>query len=333
MCESKSNRRITSTLVIALISLIFTSMAQSTSRLDKIRQRGFLNCGVHSSMPGFSIHSEQGWVGFEADFCRALAAATLGDANQVRFVPLPLSQGYNELQSGDIDLLMRHNRWSMKQDTALGITFVAPWFFEQQGFLLQIASQINQIKDLKGIRICVSPENDKRTNPLDFFVQENHFPSFGIAAKAFENGQCDALSGTVSQLHITQAGFSAGSKMLVITNPSTLQALGPIVRHQDHQWFKIVRWTIYLLINAESANINRQTNNSSDIKSPSHKLIADAGLNGISLGLNENWAAQVTMQLGNYGEIFQRSLGVYNIPRGINVSTLEGGLHLLPPME
>ncbi len=322
-----------STLCFALACLFLTVTAQGSSTLENVRQRGFLNCGVHASLPGFSIRSPQGWNGFEVDFCRAVAAATLGDARQVRFIPLPLTQGYTELQSGDVDLLVRHNRWTMKLDTVLGLTYVAPWFYEQQGFLVQSASQIHQLKDLKGIRICVSPGNDKLGKSLGFFIQENHFPSFGIAAKAFENGQCDALSGPVSQLYITRKGFNASPAMLIIANPASTRALGPIIRQQDAQWFKIIRWTTYLLINAESAGITKLTASATADKQEPATLLAAAGLSGISLGLEENWATRVISQLGHYGEIFERNLGPYQIERDLNTTHSDGGLHLLPAIQ
>lgn len=321
--------RIVRRLLLLLILIPFQQTLFAAT-LQDVRKKGFIDCGVHSSLPGFAIQSEHGWQGMEVDLCRAVAAAVLNSAQNVRFTPIAGGQGYGALQSGDIDLLVRHNRWTMLPDTAMGITFVAPWFYLEQGFLVVEDTETEQIGDLTGKKVCVYPEAEEIT---DRDIEQVSFPSFGIAAKAFENGQCAALTGDLPQLSITCAALAEIMDCELLNDKNSPLATGPLVRQGDHEWFKIVRWTIYWLMNAERLGITSDSVDMLTDDSPALRKIASAGLAGISIGLDDEWPLRVVRQVGNYGEIFKHHFGAYPLPRGVNRLVDKGGLHAAPTIE
>jgi len=303
------------------------------STLQDVRQKNFIDCGVHSSLPGFAIQSDQGWQGLEVDLCRAVAAAVLNDAQKVRFTPIASEQGYNLLQSGEIDLLVRHNEWTMLPDTALGLTFVTPWYYQEQAFIARLEAGINQLSELSKKKICLYPGAEKSINGLADSVKRIDFPSFGIAVKAFENSQCDALPGEVSRLAIARLNFPSTIKTQLIVTDIAATPIAPLIRQGDHEWFKIVRWTIYWLLNAENLGVTQTS--IEQLKSDQHafQIIKAADLSGSAMGLDANWPIQVIRQTGNYAEIFDRHFGDYQLPRGANNLHHKGGLHFAPPIE
>lgn len=321
-------------LLLTVCFLLVTSLSLGGT-LNNVRDKGFVDCGVHSSLPGFAIQSDQGWEGMEVTLCRAVAAAVLGNARLVRFTPFSSNQGFTALQSGDIDLLVRHTPWSMAQDSALGLSFVAPWYFEQRGFLVLEESGIEHKDGLLQKKACLYPGALKQDAHQTLSNESPSFSSFGIAAKAFENGQCDALPGDLAQLYIARSGLPAdlGTKVLEASDP--IQALGPVVRQKDMQWFKIVRWTLYLILNAEQLGLNQNAalQLKEDQDNPYYTLLRQAGFNGIGIGLQPEWPFHVLQQTGHYGEIFERHLGHYSIPRNLNALSRDGGLHYPPPFK
>ena len=291
------------------------------------------------------MQTTQGWQGMEVDLCRAVAAAVLNDAQSVRFRSIAGEQGYSALQSGDLDILVRHNDWTMLADTALGLTFVAPWFYREQGFLARTPQASGGIQDLAGRKICSYTATDREIDLSDLIINqagntknaakiENvSFPSFGIALKAFENKLCDAIGGELIQLRISARSLEDTDKLQIIRDNSGPSATGPLIRQQDQEWFKIVRWTINWIIKAEQLGLTQETISQIDADNPVYPVIRQAGFSGVSLGLSENWAAQIILQVGNYGEIFQRYFSEYQVDRGINRLMEDGGLHVAPPMK
>lgn len=332
---SKTDEITSSRLLLTVCSLLLCQQL-SAGTLEEVRGRGFINCGVHSSLTGFSMQTTQGWQGMEVDLCRAVAAAVLSDAQSVRFRPIAGEQGYSALQSGDLDILVRHNDWTMLADTALGLTFVAPWFYREQGFLARTPPASGGIQDLAGRKICSYPATDREINLSglgDAQVEKVSFPSFGIALKAFENKLCDAVGGELIQLRISAHSLTETDSLRIIRDNSSPNATGPLIRQQDQEWFKIVRWSINWLLKAEQLGLTRETISQIDADNPVYPVIRQAGFSGVSLGLSENWPVQIIQQVGNYGEIFQRYFGEYQVDRGINRLLEDGGLHVAPPMK
>ena len=319
-------------MVTSCIAMLLSQLLYA-STLQDVRQKGFIHCGVHSSLPGFAIQSDQGWQGLEVDLCRAIAAAVLNDAQKVRLTPIASEQGYNLLQSGEIDLLVRHNEWTMLPDTALGLTFVTPWYYQEQAFIARLEAGINQLSDLNKKKICLYPDAEKSIKGLADNVERIGFPSFGIAVKAFENSQCDALPGEVSRLAIARLNFPNTIKTQIIVTDISPTPVAPLIRQGDHEWFKIVRWITYWLLNAEKTGITQTSITQLKSTQPASQLIKAAGLSGSTIGLDANWPIQVIQQIGNYGEIFDRHFGDYQLPRGANNLHHKGGLHFAPPIE
>lgn len=309
-----------------------SQMTNATTRED-VRQKGFIHCGVHSSLPGFSIQSDQGWQGMEVDLCRAVAAAVLNDAQKVRFKAIASEQGYSALQSGDIDLLIRHNQWSMLPDTVLGLTFVTPWFFQESGFLRRQMTDSDQSSEHKRETVCFYPDAEKHLGALTNHLERVAFPSFGIATKAFENSQCDALPGELTQLAFAQKKLPATLNTQIRANDISPVAIGPLIRQGDLEWFKIVRWTIYWLLNAEKLELTQASVRQLKDTEPASQAIKAASINGTTIGLDANWPIQVIRQIGHYGELFNRHFGDLQLPRGVNNLNHKGGLHFVPPIE
>lgn len=321
-------------LFLTICLLLMTGLGFGGT-LENVREKGFVDCGVHSSLPGFAIQSDQGWEGMEVALCRAVAAAVLGNARLVRFTPFASNQGYTALQSGDIDLLLRHNPWSMMQDSALGLTFVAPWYYQRQGFLVPDNSGIDHPDKLTQKKVCLHPEIEKSVSHPEISSDSPSFSSFGIAAKAFENGQCDALPGDLAQLYVTRSALPSELNTIVLEATGSIRALGPMVRQRDMQWFKIVRWTLFLILNAEHLGLNQSTalQLKEDQGNPYYPLLRQAGFNGIGIGLQPQWPFHVLQQIGHYGELFEQHLARYGIPRGVNALSHNGGLHYPPPLQ
>ena len=318
-----------------LVSYLLIAFSQTlgAATLHEIRQKGFIDCGVHSSLPGFSIQSDQGWQGMEVDLCRAVAAAVLDNEQKVRFTPFANEQGYNALQSGDIDLLIRHNDWTMLPDTAVGLSFVAPWFYEEQGFLIREKAGVNQLSELGEKKICLFPGVEKPIANLADGIGRVNLPSFGIAAKAFEKNQCQALPGALARLSMARQNFPSSLLTEIIAIDTAPTVIAPLIRQGDHEWFKIVRWVIFWLLNAEQSGFDQASMAQIGSDKLASRIIKSAGISGSAMGLDPNWPIQVIQQTGHYGEIFNRHFGDMQLPRGANNLYHKGGLHFAPPIE
>ena len=317
--------------------------AQAGGTLQAVQQRGSVSCGVNTGLAGFGIADSQGkWTGLDVDVCRAVAAAVLGDADKVKYTPLTTQQRFTALQSKEIDILSRNTTWTLGRDTSLGLNFVAINFFDGQGFMVRTASKVSNAKGLNGATVCVQPGTTTELNLADYFRSNNMkfqpvvIESLQELTGAFVAGRCDAMTTDVSGLVSIRATQAKPDDFLVLPDVISKEPLGPVVRHGDDQWFDIVKWTMFAMIEAEEKGItsaNVEQMKSSEDPAIKRLLGVTAG-NGEALGLKEDWAANVIKLVGNYGESYERNIKKQlGLDRGINALWTQGGLIYAPPVR
>jgi general L-amino acid transport system substrate-binding protein len=314
--------------------------------LDDIKARGSLNCGVNPNLQGFAAKAEDGtWVGFDVDFCRALAAAVLGDPAKVNYVPLDAKQRFESLSSGAIDVLARNTTWTMERETKLPLRFPGISYHDGQGFIVKKLLGVTSALNLSGAAICFQTGTTSEANVEDFFREKEmvfqpvRFEKLDDLIKAFDEGKCDTFTTDVSFLYAVRLRLTEPDDSIVLQDVISKEPLGPVIRQGDDQWFNIVRWTLFALINAEemgikaaSVDLFKAESKRADIR----RLLGLEGTFGADMGLDADWAARAIKATGNYGEIFERNLGVetpLQISRGINALWNAGGLLYAPPVR
>lgn len=331
-------------LTIAAALAAFTAPAHAGKTLDGIKSRGQLACGVSTGVIGFSAADSQGqWRGLDVDVCRAIAAAVLGDANKVRWVPLSSQQRFTALQSGEVDILSRNTTWSLTRDAALGLHFTAVSYYDGQGFLVSKKTRVTSAKQLKNAEICVQSGTTTEKNLSDYFrtqgikVKPVVFDKFEASIKAFFSGRCQAYTTDASALAFIRAKEAPNpDDYVVLPEIISKEPLGPAVRRGDDEWFAVVKWTINALIEAEELGITQgKVDAMKGSADPSVQRFLGVGEDlGKSLGLDREWAARAVKAVGNYGEIFNRNVGAdspLKLPRGLNAQWNKGGiLYSLP---
>ena len=329
------------TLVAVVAGGIGAAAAGPT--LDATVQRGSVACGVNTALAGFGITDSQGkWVGFDVDVCRAVAAATLGDAGKVKYTPLTAQQRFTALQSREVDILSRNTTWTLARDTSLGLNFAAITFFDGQGFMVAKSASVASATKLNGASICVQPGTTTELNLADYFRSNNMrmqpvvIESLQELTAAFVAGRCDAMTTDVSGLVSIRATQPKPDDFVILPDVISKEPLGPVVRHGDDQWFDIVKWVVFAMIEAEekgitSANVDQKK--SSDDPAVKRLLGVTPG-NGEALGLKEEWAYNVLKQVGNYGESYERNITKQlGLERGLNAQWNKGGLLYAPPVR
>ena len=319
--------------------------AQPGPTLQAVRARGALVCGAHPGAPGFGMMDSQGiYRGLDADTCRAVAAAVLGDASRTRWSVLSSQARLPALQSGQIDLLARTTTWTQSRDTANGLNFTAVNFFDGQGFLVRVASGVRRARDLDGASICVTSGTTNELNLADWARANNLqirpvvFEQNDETRIAYERGRCDAFSTDASQLAGIRTALPQPAEHVVLPDIISKEPLAPAVRHGDDQWFDIVRWTIFALIEAEELGVT-QANVDAMLDSPNpaiRRLLGVSGDHGPLMGLDRRWAYNIVKAVGNYGEMFERNLGrnsPLGLPRGVNDLWTRGGLMYAMPVR
>ncbi|MCS5710519.1 transporter substrate-binding domain-containing protein [Candidatus Berkiella aquae] len=330
--------------------LIFEVQAQPKTvqggTLQHVQQRGYLTCGVSQGLAGFSTVDDQGhWQGLDVDFCRAVAAATLGDANKVKFVPLSAKQRFTALQSGDIDLLSRNTTWTYLRDTSLGLNFIGIIYYDSQGFIVRKSSKINSAAELDGAIICTNAGTTTELNITDYFKSKGlkfqvlTFEKSDETLAAYEMGRCDAYSTDMSGLAAEQLKLSDASAHIILPEKISKEPFSPMVRQGDDHWNEIVRWTLYALIDAEEMNINQNNVKEKYLNDKNiqvERILGKQPNFANKIGLKEDWVYQVILQVGNYGEIFERNIGQNSplkIERGLNALWDRGGILYAPPFR
>jgi general L-amino acid transport system substrate-binding protein len=323
-----------------------SSVALAGATLDAIKQRDQVVCGVNTGLGGFSIADSTGkWVGLDVDVCRAIAAALLGDPNKIRFVPLNAQQRFTALQSGEVDVLSRNTTWTLTRDTQLGLNFTATTYYDGQGFMVPKKLNVKSAKQLAGATVCVQPGTTTELNLSDYFRANNmQFKPVVIenlqeVNAAFFSGRCDTLTTDASGLASVRTNDAPKGKSddyVILPEIISKEPLGPVVRQGDEQWFDIVKWTIFALVEAEEhgitqANVEQmaKTSTNPDIK---RVLGATPGM-GKALGLSEDWVVKAVKAGGNYGEIWKRNVEPLGLPRGLNNLWNKGGIMYSPPIR
>ena len=311
------------------------------SLLDEIKARGVLRCGVNSSLPGFGYIDEDGNnVGFDVDFCRAIAAAVLGDANAVEYTTLNADQRFPALQTGEVDVLIRNTTWTLTRDTDLGLDFTVTTFYDGQGYMVR-AGEFNSVEELDGATICVTSGTTTEANLADDFAARgltftpNVFSETADTHQTFVEGACDAETSDKSQLPALRSAEPNPEDYVILPETISKEPLGPVVRANDSDWRDVVMWTVFAMIEAERLGVN-QANVDSFLDSDDIQIQRLLGTGeddlGALLGLPKDWAYQIIKQVGNYGDVYDRHLTPIGIERAgsLNAHWTEGGLIYAP---
>jgi general L-amino acid transport system substrate-binding protein len=332
---------------LAAFVVSLNAPAHAGQILDTVKSRNELRCGVSEGIAGFSEQDASGrWRGLDADFCRAVAAAVLGDPNKVRFVPLKASSRFPALLSRKIDLLVRNTTWTLTREALLKVQFPGVLFYDGQGFLVTKSSGASSIADMNGATVCVEKGTTHEQNLIDYFsahgltVKPLVIDSSARVAKAFFAGQCRAYTSDASQLAAVRVRAPGGMHdFAILPERISKEPLGPVVQGGDAEWETLVRWVLYVLISAEEqgvtrANIDAVAQSSQgaawQLVSGQDKRLADA------LGVRSDWVVRTVKAVGNYGELYERNVGrdsPLNIERGLNKLWTQGGLLYAPPLD
>ena len=332
---------------LKILALAAATLAAGTAAnagtLDVVKQRGEVRCGVSQGVLGFSAPDKNGtWSGFDVDFCRAIAAATLGDPDKVAYVPLSTKDRFTALQSGEVDLLSRQTTWTLSRDTDLGMSFIGVNYYDGQAFMVSKELGVKSVKDISGASVCTETGTTTEQNMADYFgankieYQVIAFEKPDQTVQAFNTGRCDVYSTDASALYAQRLTLNDPDRFEVLPEVISKEPLGPAVRQGDEQWFKIVRWTLFALIEAEEMGIGKD-NAAALVESGTVAQKRFLGIEneaGKAMGLDAKWAYQAVSAVGNYGEIFERHLGKdspLKIDRGLNRLWSDGGLMYAPP--
>ena len=319
----------------------------SAATLDDVKARGSLNCGVSSGLTGFSQPDANGvWQGFDVAVCRALAAAVLGDPTAVEFVPLTTQVRFTALASGEIDILARNTTWTFSRDTDLKLDFIGVNYYDGQGFMVPKELGVTSAKDLDGATVCIQTGTTTELNLADFFRTNNisyepiPIETNAEAQQQYLAGACDVFTTDASGLASTRASFENPGDHVILPEIISKEPLGPAVRHGDNDWADIARWTLNALIAAEELGItsaNVAELGAAPTSNPEvNRLLGTEGELGAMIGLDADWAARAIAAGGNYGELFEKNIGVntpIGLARGLNAQWTEGGLIYAPPFR
>ena len=331
--------------VAAAVLFLGVATAAQAATLDDVKARGSLNCGVNQNLQGFGAKGADGaYAGFDVDFCRAVASAALGDPGKVTYVPVSAQERFEALKSGKVDVLARNTTWTMDRETAMPLRFAGISYHDGQGFIVKKLLGVTSALQLSGASICFQTGTTTESNVADFFREKEmtfvpvRFEKLDDLVTAFDEGKCDTFTTDMSALYAVRLRLKNPEDAMVLQDVISKEPLGPSVRQGDEQWFNIVRWTLYALVNAEELGINAANVDDQKAKSKNaavRRLLGVEGSTGTSMGLDADWAARTIKATGNYGEIFDRNLGPNSplaINRGINALWNAGGLLYAPPM-
>src|SRR3954463_12412041 len=327
----------------AALTLALSAQTATAQTLKAVKDRGSLICGVSQGLPGFSTPDDKGnWTGLDVDFCRAIAAVFFNDPSKVKFTPLSAKDRFEPLKSGDIDVLSRNTTWTSSRDALFN--FAAVTYYDGQGFLVRKALKVNSALELNGASVCTQTGTTTELNLADYFRANNmkyEVIAFGSAdetVKAYEAGRCDAFTTHMSQLYAERLKLANVNDHAILAEIISKEPLGPLVRHGDDQWFDVVKWVHYAMLNAEELGVSQKTIDEA-VKSTQpeiRRLVGAEGAYGEQLGLTKDWVVRIVKHVGNYGEIFDRNLGTgskLGISRGLNRLWTKGGIQYAPPIR
>lgn len=314
--------------------------------LEDVKARGELVCGVNVGLTGFGAPDANGnYQGFDIAICKAIAAAVLGDASKVKYVPTTGETRFTALASGEVDVLARNSTWSFSRDTDLKFDFVAVNYYDGQGFMVKKDLGVSSAKELDGATVCIQTGTTTELNLADFFKFNNisYTPvtvnDDSEAQRQYTAGACDAYTTDASGLAATRATLADAENHIILPEIISKEPLGPAVRHGDNNWGDIVRWTTYALIAAEekgitAANIEEVAASTTDPEVK--RILGSEGDLGAMMSLDAEWSKRAIAASGNYGEIFEANIGAatpIGLARGLNAQWTQGGLMYAPPFR
>jgi general L-amino acid transport system substrate-binding protein len=332
----------------AVAAFAFVGSASADTLAD-VTARGTLVCGVNgpTGLTGFGIPDDKGtWAGLDVDLCRAVAAAVFGDATKVKYVPLGSKERFTALQSGEIDVLVRNSTWTFSRDTDLGLDFVQVDYYDGQGFMVRKDLGVKSALELSGATICVQTGTTTEKNLADYFRANNlelkqppTFENADQARQAYDEGRCDAYTTDASGLAAERTQLKDPGNNIILPEIISKEPLGPVVRHGDNKWGDIIRWSFNTMLIAEEKGITQA--NVDDVKASStdpevRRLLGVEDEVGKMMGVSNDWAYNIIKQVGNYGESFERNVGLktpLGLARGLNELWSKGGLQYAPPVR
>ena len=313
--------------------------------LDTVKQHGSLTCGVTIGLPGFGQPDDKGnWTGLDVDYCRAVAAAVLGDDKKVKYVPTTGKERFTALQSGEVDMLARNTTWTMSRDSALGLSFTGINYFDGQGFMVKKSLGVKSAKELNDATVCVGTGTTTELNLADYFKTSNMtykpvvFEKAEEVNAAYDAGRCDVYTTDQSGLYAQRLRLKNPDEHVVLPEIISKEPLGPSVRQGDFQWFTLNKWVYFALLNAEELGVTSK-NVDEMLKSTNpevRRLVGVEGDFGKAIGLDNDWVVRILKGVGNYGEIFERNVGPntpLKIARGVNNLWTKGGIQYAPPIR
>ncbi|ARV59312.1 amino acid ABC transporter substrate-binding protein [Nostocales cyanobacterium HT-58-2] len=339
-------------LLLATLPLVFSLNAcagqsgrSSSSRLDTIKSRGKLICGVSGQLPGFSYVKSNGeYAGMDVDVCRAIAAAVFGDPKKVEFRNLNAKERFTAVQTGEVDILSRNTTWTLSRDTSVGLKFAAVVFYDGQGVMVKKNSNIKTLEDLKGKSVCTQTGTTNEQNLADQMRQRGIsykplvFEDANTTFTTYEQGRCEGVTADRSQLVSRRTTLKNPAEHIVLDTVLSKEPLTPAVANGDSKWFDVVKWTVFALINAEELGVNSQnvsqlaSSNNPEIK----RLLGTEGNLGQGMGLTNDFVVRIIKHVGNYGEVYERNLGKNSelkLERGPNRLWNKGGILYAPPFR
>jgi general L-amino acid transport system substrate-binding protein len=333
------------TAVSTLALAVAAGTAHAGATFDAVKKKGFVQCGVNSGLPGFSAPDEKGvWKGIDVDVCRAVAAAVFGDASKVKYTPLTAKERFTALQSGEIDILSRNTTWTVTRDGGLGISFTGITYYDGQGFLVKKKLGVKSALKLNGATVCVQSGTTTELNLADYFGLHKMkfkpvvYDTADETVKSFEAGRCDVLTSDQSQLYALRSKLAKPDSAVVLPEIISKEPLGPAVRQGDVEWFNIVRWSLFAMVDAEDLGVTSTNADQmkASSKNPDVKRLLGVDVIKHGLGVPDDFAYKIVKQVGNYSEVFERNVGAgsaLKISRGQNALWTKGGLQYAPPFR
>jgi general L-amino acid transport system substrate-binding protein len=330
---------------LGVVALSVSALSASAATLDDVKAKGFVQCGVSQGLPGFSNPDSAGnWTGIDVDLCRGVAAAVFGDATKVKYTPLSAKERFTALQSGEVDVLSRNTTWTATRDTTLGLNFAGVNYYDGQGFMVRKDLGVKSALELSGASVCTNTGTTTELNVADYFASNKleyeivAFEKADEVVAAYDAGRCDVYTTDASGLYAQRLKLTNPADHTVLPEIISKEPLGPVVRQGDDQWFNLVKWTHYAMVNAEELGITSA--NADEMKGSENpaikRVLGVDGEFGAALGVGNDWAYNIVKQVGNYGEVFDRNVGPDTplaISRGTNALWTNGGLQYAPPIR
>jgi general L-amino acid transport system substrate-binding protein len=316
-----------------------------TKTLKRTIRRDAVFCGVNTGLPGFSSVDDKGnWSGFDVDFCRAIAAAIFDDPKKVKFVPLDAKERFVELGKRKVDVLARNSTWTISREAEYALHFAAVSYYDGQGFMVPKSRNASSALELDSSKVCVQSNTTTELNLGDYFRannmkhEERKFGTVDDVFNGYVSGQCDVLTADVSQLYALRLKLSNPGDHDILPDVISKEPLAPVVRHKDDDWLLIVKWTLFAMVNAEELGItSKNIDQALQSKKPDvMRFVGTEGDYGEELDLTRDWAVRIIRHVGNYGEVYERNVGMgskLGIPRGLNQLWNAGGILYAPPIR